>query len=305
MQPFVLSSPPVGAPTEVTNWRGLGITWEGPDGQTWDLTDRAGGILLTGQGVEGLHDPRITKYGSSSPGIPGKRSRGWRAEPRDVFWPLFVWADGSDAWRNRALEFFASIHPENAGTWRVKAGADERLLRLTGVYDSPHRYAYDPLLTGWQTFAVALEADQPFWEGEPVQRGPWASPAPSEFFPPAGGPPLTISSSSTFGNAVVPNPGNVESFGRWTAVGPLQNIVLGVGPAWNTIPFSLEGGRTLVIDTDPRHPSALLDGVDVTARMGLQQWSAVPPGSEIPLHVAATGEGSVAFHHTPLFFRAF
>ena len=305
MYPVILASPPVGRPTQATDWRGLSITWEGPDGQTWDLTDRAGGVLLTAQGLEGLHNPRITKYASASRAIPGKRLRGWRAEARDVFWPLYIWADGSTAWRDRQQEFFDSITPDREGTWRVKAGEEERRLSLTGVFLDTHRYNFDPLITGWATYGVALEAAQPFWEGEPRTRGPWGSPNPVPFVPAGGGPPLRISSASTVENATIPNTGNVEAYGAWTLNGPLSDIVLGVGDALNVIPFSLEAGETLLIDTDPRRPSASINGVDSTTALGLQEWAPIPPGAEVPLHVAATGNGNVSFALTPLYLRAF
>lgn len=302
MTPYALASPPVGAPSGVTMWRGLSLTWEGPSGERWDFTRRAGGILLTAQGLEGLHNPRITKFSSTSRGVPGNRPRGWRAEAREVFWPIFVWADGSDAWAERMGRFFDSIHPENPGVWRADTGRQVRSLRCTGVFDITHKYSYDPFRTGWQLYGVELEAHQPFWEGEPIERGPWQSANSKPFF---GGPPLYISSSSTFGGADIPNPGDVDAYGTWELRGPLSDTTLGVGEIRNVIPFPLNDDDLLVINTDPRNPSATLNGADVTEDLGLQRWAPVPPGESVPLYVSAVGMGSIRFRHTPLFFRAF
>lgn len=303
--PLVLGSPPPGSLSAPMDWRGLSIIWEGPDGSVWNLTDPDGGVALTSEGVEGLHFPRITKHKSRARGIPGTRPRGWRAEAREVFWPIYLWGDGSSAWLARHRAFFDTIHPENAGTWRVKAGDEERTLRLTGVFDETHQYARDPLLRGWAVIPVALEADEPFWAGKAIRRGPWSAPDSQPFIPEGGGPPFTISSSSAFGNAAIPNPGDVEGWGVWSATGPLEEITLGVDGAIISVPFPLGPGDVLVIDTDPRHPTALLNGADVTEELGLQDYAPVPPGAQVPLHVEATGSGRIMFDLIPLFFRAF
>lgn len=301
----VLSSPPAGSvPVPSNQWRGLVLLWEGPDGSVWDLTDYTGGVILTREGLEGLHFPRITKYSSASRAVPGKRLRGWRAEGRDVFWPLYVWADGTDAWLERAAAFFSTIHPENAGTWRVRAGSEERTLQLTGVFDETHLYTQDPSYVGWSLYGVALEAAQPYWQGQRIRRGPWSSPDTQSFFG-DGAPPFTISSSGTFASATIPNPGDVEAYGIWSAVGPLTGIVLGVGDTLIRVPFDLGIGDVLTIDTDPRNPTATLNGVNATRELGMQEYAAVPPGASVPLHVEAAGTGQIIFDLVPLYFRAF
>lgn len=301
--PVILASPPVGSvPATPIGVEQLSLVWEGPDGTVWDLRDEAGGIVMTGEGVEGLHNPVITKFSSTARAVPGKRSRGWRAESRDVFWPLFIWADGSNEWLERANAFLSSIHPEHPGTWRVRARGVERTLQCTGVFTDSLSLRADPLQRGWALYPVALEADQPFWAGEVVRRGPWSAPNPRPFFP---GPPFRISSASAFGSASVQNEGDVEAWGVWTAVGPLADIRLGVGSALIEVPFDLDAGDVLVIDTDPRRPTATLNGDDATRELGLQNYAAVPPGRSVPLHVEATGGGEVMFDLVPLFFRAF
>lgn len=311
----VILTPPAAStvPIDTTDWGALQLIWEGFDGSVWDLNDYLGGVLLYRAGVEGLHFPKITKYRSRSRAIPGDRLRGWRAEARDVFWPTFIWGDGTTEWLERNNAFMSTIHPELPGTWRVRAGSQERTLQLTGVFDDPHAFDFDPLQRGWAKYGITLEASRPFWRGKKIQRGPWKAPDPAAFFP---GPPFTISSGSAFGTATVPNPGDVEAWGVWTAVGPLESIELGVGSAIITVPFDVASGDQLVIDTDPTNPTAVLGpvppdddepftGTDVTADLGLQDYAAVPPGGSVPLHVEAIGAGFVTFELEPLHFRAF
>ena len=300
-----LSAPPAGSsPVAPGAWGGLSLVWEGPDGSVWDLTDPDGGVVLTTDGVSGLHNPRVSKFSSVSRVVPGKRLRGWRAVSRDVFWPVFLWADGSREWLQRNREFFSTIRPDAAGTWRVRSDTDERSLQLTGVFDDPHAFDRDPSVAGWALYGVSLEAAQPSWQGQRIRRGPWSSPDPKSFFG-AGAPPFTISSSVTFASATIPNPGDVEAYGVWSAVGPLTGIVLGVGDSLIRVPFNLGIGDVLTIDTDPRNPTATLNGVNATRRLGMQEYAAVPPGASVPLHVEAAGTGQIMFDLVPLYFRAF
>lgn len=314
--PFILSGPGFGPPAlPADQWGTLGLTWTGHDGSEWDFTDTNGGVLLDRRGVEGLHFPRITKYKSSSRGVAGNRSRGWRTEAREVFWPVYLWGDSSREWLDRCNAFFATIHPDLPGTWAV-TGLDGsiRELSLTGVFDDTHVYTVDPMQRGWEQYGVALEADQPYWQGALIQRGPWRAPDPQPFFP---GPPFTISAGSAFGSAAVPNPGDVLAHGVWWARGPVSAVELGVGDAVITVPFEVPDGQLLRIDTDPRRPRATMGaavprdeldefvGTDMTQALGLQRYAGVPPGRSVDLHVEATGTGEISFHLRPLYFRAF
>jgi hypothetical protein len=303
-------------------WSGLEMTWTAASGRVWDLNDFEGGVLLDRRGVEGLHNPPITKYSSASRAIPGKRSRGWRTEARPVFWPVYLYGDSSREWLDRNAEFWDSIHPEIPGTWSVTAFENTRTLELTGVFDSSHIFDLDPMQRGWVQYAVALEAEQPYWAGTKIERGPWAAPESAGFFP---GPPFHLSSGSAFADAEVPNPGNVTAYGQWILDGPLtaNTVELGVGSAYLTVPFAIPDGETLVIDTDPRRPSALLGdtpalddqglslpfdreaATNMTPTLGMQPFAGIPPASSVPLHVEATGLGSVRFELTPLYLRAF
>lgn len=303
MAPVILSTPAPVPATIASDWQSLQLIWVGWDGSVWDLNSREAGALLYRRGVEGLHNPRITRQTSTSRAVPGNRLRGWRAEAREVFWPIYLWGDSSREWRERNTAFLRTIHPDRPGMWRVTAG-ETRTLRLTGTFDEPHQYDIDPHLFGWAQYGITLEAAQPFWEGAPIKRGPWRAPASQPFIDPAGSPPLHISRGTAFGSATIPNPGDVEAWGTWTLNGPLEDIEVGIGDTY-VAPFDLIAGQTLRIDTDPRNPSATLNGVDATAELGLQDFAPIPPGEEVELHVEAAGAGSVEFSLVPLYFRAF
>lgn len=304
MAPVLLSSttPP---PAEiVSDWESLSMIWVGWDGSVWDLNARDRGVLLYRKGVEGLHNPVITRHTTTSRTVPGNRLRSWRAEAREVFWPIYLWGDDSKQWRDRNTAFLRTIHPDRAGMWKV-TGEETRTLRLTAVFDEAHQHEVDPQLRGWVQYGITLEAAQPYWEGLPIKRGPWRAPASDPFIDPAGSPPLHISSGAAFGSATIPNPGDVSVWGVWTLRDALEGVEIGVGDTLIVLPFDLNDGDELIINTDPRHPTATLNGEDATTALGLQDYAPVPNGSEVALHVEAIGTGSIEFSITPLYFRAF
>lgn len=301
----ILSRPPVAPPVPVNQWQGATVTWIGADGSVWDLGAGLGGVVLENEGTEGLHNPILTKFSSKSRVVPGNKNRGWRAEPREVFWPVLVFSgESADEWKSTYGSFFSSIHPENPGIWRYGHGGTFRELELTGTYDDGHAFAHDPLIFGWEKFGVTLEAEQPYWAADAITLGPWRQPESGQFFGESGAPDFFISSSTEIGRAFITNPGDVEAWLTWTAVGPLSDIEIGIGDAVASIPISLSEGETLVIDTDPRHQSGTLDGVDVTKQLGLLPYAAIPPGGNIEIVVEAGGLGEISASLRPLYFRA-
>ncbi|MGQ7313369.1 hypothetical protein ACUOFU_16810 [Microbacterium arabinogalactanolyticum] len=301
--PIVLAAPPVTPPPGGMS-SGLRMRWIGSDGSEWDLRDWRAGVCLLLDGVTGLHFPSIDKYKSTSRAVPGFRNRGWRAASRDVFWPLYVYGDGSEPWRDVYRRFFDTIHPQRAGVWEVTSGTETRSLRLTGVFDDEHQFARDPYAAGWSIIPVQMEPEQPFWEGKTIRRGPFSAPTGVDFIPPTLAPSFHISPAATFASATIPNFGDVDAYLVWTVEGPLTDVVLGVGGVTATVPFSLAAGQVLRIDTDPRNVSALLDGVDATEQLGLLEFAPVPSGGSAPLTVSASGAGGISAELTPLYFRA-
>ncbi|MTE24823.1 hypothetical protein [Microbacterium sp. ZXX196] len=261
-------------------------------------------MFLDTRGVEGMHFPTVTKHKSTSRSVPGARVRGWRTEARDVFWPIWIWGERSTEFLEKYEAFFRTIHPVNAGTWRVGFDGAFRELSLTGTFSDPHAYARDPVFDAWSSYGVTLEAAQPYWSGSPIARS-WRSANPVDFFDPAGSPPFHISPSATFADAQITNPGDVEAYPRWVIEGPLDPVIVGVDGVEVLVPFPLSDGSVLVIDTDPRNVTATLNGSDVSQELGFQRFAPIPPGGSVPLSITAGGGGRVSIELVPLYFRAF
>lgn len=303
MVQIVFSSPPATPPIPPTAWKGITVEWIGCDGSVWDLSSGDQGVALH-PNVEGMHDPIMTKFSSVARAVPGKRGRGSRAEARSVFWPLKVYHDTSDDWIDTYDRFFTSIHPDRPGIWRVGYQGSFRELELTGVYPDGYAFGVHPTVLGWMDIGVELEAERPYWRGAPVKGGPWSAPAPVDFLDDEGSPPLHISESAAFGSATISNPGDEPAFLVWTIRDALTAVELGIGDRVIDVPFAVEAGEVVRIDTDPRNLTATRDGDDVTALLGLQPITPVPPGGSVSLHVEGTGSGSIEAELVPLHWRA-
>lgn len=302
--PLVLASPGAAPQVPKEAFSPLMHEWVGCNGNAYDLNDWASGVMLDNRGVEGLHNPKITKFTSRSKSIPGKRLRGWRAEEREVFWPLHIWSDtSSEEWLARFTAFFDTIHPGKEGTWKVTSSRGTRSLRLSGVFDESHAYTLDPHLEGWGTYGVKLEAVQPYWAGETVTT-PWFTVGEQvRFIPETLAPSFHRSPMSTISGAKITNPGDVPAYPFWDIQGPWESLHAGVdGRVVNVFP--LAEGDVMRLDTDPRRITATLNGTDVTEELGFQRFAPVQPGANVALDVAAVGTGRVRASLTPLYFRA-
>lgn len=292
------------APDGFTPWVGLKLTWTGWDGSVWDLTDPDGGVFLLADGLEGLYFPDFENYLDESAVVPGVSFQGWLATGRKVFWNIGVFHDDSSAGfvkLNRA--FMRTLRPGTTGVWTVEIPVTgERFsLRLRLAAGNAHMFERDPVKHGWDVFGLALFPEQPFWEAAPVEQS-WKVGEQLPFFGAAKlGPPFYVSPAATLVKASVTNPGDVETFIRWTVVGPASAASVGVGKTKTDIRFTIPAGSRLVIDTDPRNLTAELDGVDVMDRLPDFAWSALPPGEDVELNLSMNGTGRIEARFTPLY----
>lgn len=297
-------------PVDVTVWHGLAMQWEGWDGSVWDLTDYTSGVFLTADGLTGLHFGPGQSFVSTSPVMHGATFRGWIADQRPVLWPVLVWSDtGSQGWLDLDGAFHRSFAPDVPGTWTVTLpSGEQRSLRLRLDDDGSAPYDADPVKRGWNVYGVKLVADQPFWEGAPEKRTWKAATAAPFNVPVGGGGVLYISASGGFGNATIPNRGQVAAAPVWTLTGPLSSASLGVGGGTIDVPFALGENESLILDARPDRQTAITDGgVDRTGDLGIAEWRSVPPGDEVPVTIAMDGGApgaSVELSLTPLFRRA-
>lgn len=282
--------------------RGLRMVWHGWDGSDWVLGgDEASGVQHQA-GTRGFTLPTMDWYTLSGAGADGHQDTGYRANSREVFWPLSVWHGGmSQEWFDYDRAFWRTLQPGRYGTWQViQPGGEARTLRLRIEDDGSPAFSTDPALVGWYKYGITLTAGQPFWEGEPEQRA-FGSETGGSFFDAT----RYISSSFTLAQAAIPNRGDVPASMVWTIQGPCTSATVGVSGHVITAPITLTGSDSLVIDTHPTEFTAILNGTtDVTNQLGAFDPVDVPAGESVPLSILMTGTGSVTAALTPKFWRA-
>ena len=321
MAGLVYAVPAAAPPAPASEYHDLVMSWQGWDGSIWPLTDYSHGVYLGIDGIEGLAKPAYTQWTQASPSVPGQWFRGAVANERKVFWPLEIYSDaGSAAWVELERGFWRTMRVGRYGIWSVTGPTNEtRTLSCRFVDDGAKAYTYDPVAAAWSVYGLTLVADQPYWAGEQISKT-WKAPAPVDFFNgPGKAAPFNIVSGSTFANAKISNPGDVEAWPVWTIMGNSTSASVGIGSATVQVPFTVGPGKALVIDTDPTAQQALLydytpaageapeifaNPVDRTPDLGSAAFAPIPEGEARSLSVALTGGGTVRAAITPLYERA-
>lgn len=294
--------PPVAA-----SWLQLEQSILGANGDTILLGDYGNGYVL-GQGVRGLHMPPFEHVYTELAAHPGGEWESMLESKREVFWPLYVYSDnGSDAWVENASRIWKALNPRSEAVWSVRAGQrGTRRLRVRLRSDGNHEYRLDPFWAGWAAYGVYLDG-APFWEGDPVRRA-FITEDPPPFTGVDGGPPFNPALRATISTARISNPGDVDASIVWTVEGPHPDgVSLGFDTYTIDVPFALTEGQTLTVDTRPLRQVALMqDGTDRTADLtpGHDLGVGLPPGTEIPLAIEASGTGLITATLTPLYWTA-
>jgi hypothetical protein len=275
------------------------MTWTGWDGSVWSLSDSQHGTVML-PGVRGLNMPGVTHYTTTNANLPGARWRGHTTDVREVFWPIQIYSNtGSVEWLARDRAFWKTMRPEKTGTWSViQPDGQSRSLKLRFQDDGTQTFDTDPAIVGWTNYGITLQAEEPYWAG-PSEIRSWTAGNAVPFFPN-----LTISPGGTLASAQIVNPGDVDIWPVWKIHGPSTTAQVGLNGRLITVPFTVNAGQVLTIDTSPRVQTAMLDGVDRTADLGTVDFAPIPADGTTTLSLSMTGTGSISATITPLYLRA-
>jgi hypothetical protein len=282
------------------------MTWTGWDGSEWNLTEQGSPVVLMPD-LEGLDMEEPGHIWTESASVTGATWRGYRPGPRPVVWQVFVWSDGSTQdWVELDRAWWNTMLPEKRGTWTVtQASGSRRYLDLRFDSVASPGFVRDPSYAGWARYAINLIAEEPHWREDPITV-PFYPKAPVKFHGPPGV--INISSSSSFAEASILNPGNVEGWIDWTVFGPVSSAVVGVGSSRIEIPFALAAGESVTVWTHPTQRQAIDNSqVDRTDQLGDVKFSSVPAGETAALSLVQNNAGEGAYIEaslTPLFHRA-
>lgn len=307
MSSVVFAVPYTPPPPKVRPFNSYRHTWTGPDGSVWGLSDPSTGVFLVRDGIVGLHLPPVERHVSESPGSYGSRFRGSRVQARPIEWLVHVYSDtDSVEWMERDRAFWGSFSFNEPGTWEVQApNGKARRIRCRLDSDGGYSFGHDPAGKGWATYPVNLIADEPFWRGDPVSREWPGNPDEGLLFNEldGGAPPFFISNSTSAGGAVMMNPGDVEAWPVWTVTGPAAGVTVTVDGGTVGLP-DLSAGQTLVVNTDPRVATAIVNGTtDKSAQATPWDPRPIPPGESVPVTIEADELNLIRCDITPLFYR--
>lgn len=288
--------------------------WIPDAGGIFDMTDYSGfGVQLVEGAVEGLGNPKTDSFTHEPALLDGQTFDGWRALPRDVFWPVLINSDEA-GWDVLQQAWWATLRPGQYGLWRVTKDDDTyRDLRCRFVNEEDGAYATDPSIDGLEVHGIALVADVPWWVGpavavtfqEPSDALPFFEPGPTHVF--------NLMSANTVDDATITNPGQLPAWPIIRIDGPstgfaISDYVVTYMPAISGT-IDVPDGEYLLINTDPRVQTAQLsqDGqtwmLDVTEQLDNVGFFRIPPGTST-LYATINGAGSMTVTITPRFYRA-
>ncbi|MGB5930743.1 MAG: hypothetical protein WBH03_21350 [Cyclobacteriaceae bacterium] len=238
---------------------------------------------------------------------------------------------GSDAFVDRDRAFWASMHRDVPGVWRVEVAGQVRELRARFT-EAEDAFVRDPVWYGWNAYGVRLVADDPFWRGPWVTRQFENDITPAPFFggvAGGSGPPFHITSSSQLSSSRISNPGDEPSYLVYLLHGPFTDASVGLGDGPAVVTEYLQpvaDGDTVVIDTRPDRSATARVIPTPTAALGTVEWEAqvfgvegsnafaalgevalrspLQPGQQRALAIEMTGPGRVTVAHRPPYQRA-
>jgi len=255
------------------------------------------------EGIEGMGMPDIENYTFNSPVVHGVEWEGWRATGRDVHWVIGIFEDTSEEWIEMKTAFWKIFRPGQTLRWEIILPNGQTFnLIVRFKSDDTSVYSRDPVKLGWAIYGITCFAEQPFWEGDPVEVT-FQPKVEQPFFGSGYGPDFFISSSSDITTATVTNPGDVETFARWEIHGPFTSAAVGLDGYTVTVTGG-SVGDVFVIDTDPTKLTATKNGEDIMGTLGYFDFAPIPPGENVVLSLAMDGTGDISASFTPLYLRS-
>lgn len=299
----------------------IGVQWIGWDGSVWDL--RTGQVKMTKAGVTGLGHLSYDAYTRETALSDGQRFTGWRANPRSILLPVLIGQTATeDEWMALDSAWWKTMRPDKPGTLIVVApDGSSRSIRLRFVDDGNMAFDHDPTKDRLSVAVLNMIADDPWWVGPAFTRSFWGGSAPEDFFGGGShvGPPFHIGAASTLGDAVLNNPGDIDTWPVYYIDGPATTFAVTINgaPISGTTPVLVD--TQLRIETSPTRQVATLvtggtvntDGVrvggvetNVTRLLAEVSFAPIKSQVDVDLHVSLTGTGRVTLAGVPRFFRA-
>jgi hypothetical protein len=282
----------------------------GVDGSTWHLMDLASPAHLLG-GMGGLHLPPATNRWAQTARGSGRRWKGSVLDARrfhmavrvgDPYPPFRI----GDEWRTLDGQFWDALSTDASATL-VMNGQRRLAFRLDD--DNDFDFPKDPALLGKAAYTIGCIADRPEWTGAPVEASfNFAPTVGANYYGTGEGPPFVISTPDITRHATISNIGDLPAYPVWRIIGPATTAVVGVGDRLVTIPFALQAGQQVIIDTEAQ---TIVDGTGISLwpSMGSTpvDFAPVPPGGNVEITIGledGTSSSEIQVSLTPRYRRA-
>jgi hypothetical protein len=276
-------------------------TWTDTADQVWNLTDWSSPLVKL-RGASGLGIPPFEHWWSEGGNLDGSSWEGARVSRGSLFLPLIVRGFSSQEFIETHAAFMRGLNPRARGTMRVTR-PDGHWREVRARYESGGDLTMDldPVKFRHARYGITWTLEQPFWEGEPVERT-FDYEAPAPFFP---GPPWNLGKSAVLGSAKVPNPGEEEVSAFYRVGGPFTSFSVGAGASLVSLTLNKAAGQWVEVDMDPRRKTIVDEGgVDRWAAATDLDFSRIPPGDAVPISTVVQGPGATTFVYvrfTPLY----
>jgi len=264
------------------------VTLNGCDGSVWNLLDlNSPAHLLNGLG--GLHVPPATHRWSQTARGSGRRWKDVVYDARKFHMAVRV-GDPSppfrtgDDWRALDGQFWDALATDQLSTLVVNG---QRSLPFRLDDDNDFDFPKDPALLGKAVYSIGCIADSPEWLGTPVTASfSFAPTIGANYYGATEGPPFVISAPDIGRHATISNLGDLPSYPVWRIVGPATTAQVGVGDRLISIPFALQAGQQVRIDTKAQ---TITDGngISLWPSMGSTpvDFAPVPPGGDVQIAI--------------------
>lgn len=297
--------------------------WITDEWGTFDLTNVHGAtaedrVFLSDKGIEGMGNPPISRFGDESPQLDGRVDTGWRARPRQVFWPIVIDSNPDIVpWQQQQALWWKTMRPNLIGTWRVTApDATYRDLLVRYESDGGAVYPVDPSMSGLEVHGITLVADDPWWRGPVVSRVFQTAETPLDFYAITNDRVFNLMSSNTVSDAFIANPGDVTAWPVFRFDGPITSFEIRQTPpnpfvgSDITSDYDIPAGDWLILDTDPRVQTMTRyfsggGSLDVTDQISNAAFFGIAAGTPRTIYVTLNGSGSLTASIVPRYFRAF
>lgn len=272
-------------------------------------------VRLLNDGLEGLGNPPHASFTRETALLDGQSNSGWKARPREVFWPILIDAQ-PETWDDVQSRFWATMRPNLYGTWRVTNGESVRYLTCRYLSDGGASYRVDPSRSGAEVHGLTLIADDPWWHGDDVSATFQTAEDEVDFFNGGTAPDFYIMSGNTVDSVTLDNPGDVGAWATYRIDGPATRFEISQGGGLSMpVPvlaaeIDVLDGEWLVIDTNPSaqtmlHYTGINDYIDVTTELTNYSPAPIETGTDTTFDVVLFGEGSLTVTITPNYYRAF